>query len=252
MKIYNPTSPMPKLRLLTVAFDARLEAWKIPALRGAIAAKAGLQHDLFHNHDNESGGFHYRYPLIQYKNDRGQPLLFCLDDGVEALHHFFNQPDWSLSLHGETLPVRIARLDVREHTLQACPDRLFTYHLRNWLPLNPDNFGAYQRLPGLVERLFLLQTILRNQLVGLLRDLDGQTPDTEIKAYIKEIKSDAWVSYKGVKVLAFSLIFETNVSLADLMGLGKGCSTGWGVVKRVGKGAVGAPRPTTGERPGKK
>lgn len=234
---------MPKLRFLTVAFDTRLEAWKIPDLRGAIAAEAGPQRALFH--PRESGGDPYRYPLIQYKNDRGQPLLFILDAGVEALRQFFSRPGWTLSLRGETAPVRIARLDVRQHAFQVCPERVFAYHLRNWLPLNPDNFGTYQRLPGLVERRFLLQTILRNQLVGLLRDLDGQTPGAEVKAFIKEIKSDAWVSYKGVKVLAFSLIFESNVSLPDLMGLGKGCSTGWGVVKKVGRQQKRAPETTT-------
>ena len=73
---------MKKLRVMTVAFDTTIEPYEIPAFRGAIAAKVGLEHEWFHNHNNEGlkqvpnhldayvesqQQYHNRYPLIQYK-----------------------------------------------------------------------------------------------------------------------------------------------------------------------------------------
>lgn len=49
-----------KLRILSVAFDTPIEPWELRAFRGAVARKAGWEHELFHNHNNETGGFHYR------------------------------------------------------------------------------------------------------------------------------------------------------------------------------------------------
>lgn len=58
---------MQPLRILSVTFDTHLDPWDLPKFRGAIARKVGLEHEWFHNHDNENGGYHQRYPLIQYK-----------------------------------------------------------------------------------------------------------------------------------------------------------------------------------------
>lgn len=223
---------MTKLRLLSVQFDTPIDPWELPAFRGAVAAKAGIQHDLFHNHDNESGGYHYRLPLIQYKQDRGLPMLVCLNEGIEELHHFFSEPDWTLDLKGRKAPVRIHKLDVKQYTLGAW-DKTFRYHLRDWIALRDENYGAYTRLDGALERLAHLQKTLQNQLVGLLNQLNC-TPEREVQVRIQTVHRERWVSFKGVKVLAFSLEFSANVALPAYIGLGKGASMGWGVVKGLG------------------
>lgn len=218
-----------KLRLLTVAFDASIQGWELPAFRGAVAEKAGYEHDLFHNHNNDTGGYHYRLPLIQYKQDHGRPMLVCLNEGIEEVHHFFSQPDWTLTLRGRPTPIRIHRLDVKQYTLGVW-DKPFRYHIRQWIALNEDNYATFTRLRSLPERIYLLQQILRNQLVGLLHQL-GYDPERPVEVYVQNLKDEKWVSYKKIKVLAFSLEFTCNVALPDYIGIGKGCSTGWGVVK---------------------
>ena len=58
------------LRLLSVTFQSTIEPWELPQFRGAMAHKVGLEHEWFHNHNNEDPDkpkLHYRYPLIQYK-----------------------------------------------------------------------------------------------------------------------------------------------------------------------------------------
>ncbi len=222
-----------KLRLLSVKFDTRIEPWELVQFRGAVAAKAGLEHDMFHNHDNESGGFHYRLPLIQYKQDHGHPMLVSINEGIEELHHFFSQPDWTLSMQGRPVAVRIASLDVKQYSLAVLDsDKCRNYHIRNWLALNEDNYATYTRLTGMVERLFLLEKVLQNQVVAFLRHI-GFAPETPVGVKLLQQKDERWVSFKGVKMLAFSLEFSTNVVIPDYVGLGKGCSVGWGVVKQL-------------------
>jgi len=228
------TKQLPNLRLLTVQFDAPIQAWELPAFRGAVAQKAGLEHDHFHNHDNETGGFHYRLPLVQYKQDHGKPMLVCLNEGIEALHHFFAQPNWTLHLNGRELPVRVHRLDMRQFSLDI-QDRSRRYHLRQWIGLRDDNYGIYTRLDGAVERLYFLQKVLHKQVLSLLEQLDSAPAASDaLTVKIQQVKDERWVSYKKVKMLAFSLEFTANVHLPDYVGLGKGCSEGWGVVKGLG------------------
>lgn len=218
-----------KLRLLSVAFDTSIQGWELPAFRGAVAEKAGYEHDLFHNHNNDTGGYHYRFPLIQYKQDHGRPMLVCLNEGIEELHHFFSQPDWTLNMRGRNTPIRIHRLDVKQYTLSVA-DKPYRYHIRQWIALNEDNYATYIRLSGMLERIALLQQILQNQLVGLLYQL-GYEPERPVVVSIQNLKEERWVDYKRVKMLAYSLEFACNISLPDYIGIGKGCSTGWGVVK---------------------
>jgi hypothetical protein len=220
----------PNVRLLSVAFDTPIEPWELPAFRAAVAHKAGLEHDMYHNHDNENGGFHYRLPLIQYKQDHGRPMLVCLNEGIEELHHFFSQPDWTLNLNGREAPIRIAKLQVKQCQL-GVSDRQYRYHIRHWIGLRDDNYGIYTRLDGALERLYLLERTLQNQVISLLEQLDCQHPERPVSVKIQKIKDERWVSFKKVKVMAFSLEFSANVALPDYVGLGKGVSLGWGVVK---------------------
>ncbi len=220
---------MSKLRVLSVAFDTAIKPWELRAFRSAVARKAGWEHELFHNHNNDTGGYHYRLPLIQYKQEHGCPMLVCLNEGIEELHHFFSQPNWTLEINGRTTPVRIKRLDVKQFDLRL-RDQPSRYHIRNWIALNEDNYATYTRLDGMIERLYFLEKILKNQVVGLLHQL-GYSPEQAVELKLLHKKDERWVSYKGVKVLGFSLEFSCNVALPDYLGIGKGCSSGWGVVK---------------------
>ena len=108
---------MTKLRLLSVQFDTPIDPWELAAFRGAVAAKADYENDLFH--DNENGGFHFSLPRIQYKKDRGLPIFVCLIEGIEELHHFFSEPNWTLNLISLMAPLRIHNLDAQEYNLGA-------------------------------------------------------------------------------------------------------------------------------------
>ena len=227
---------MRQIRILEVAFDTEIQPYQLPLFRGAIAQKAGLEHELFHNHDNENGGFHNRYPLIQYKLDthKGQmrPMLLCLEDGIEEAHHFFSQPDWSVSLNGETHPLRVARLNVNRYTLNTW-QQPFRYRLHKWQAFNPENYQKYRNMNGIVEQYAFLEQLLKNQITSFAQGV-GWTPEQAIDIKITGSAKEEWLQFKHhQKVLVYTLDFQTNVSLPDYIGLGKGASRGLGVVRRV-------------------
>ena len=87
---------MQKVRILTVLFENDISMAEIPYFRGAIIQIAGIENELFHNHNKN--GFRYAYPLIQYKRINKKPMLFCLEDGVHSAHHFFSNQQEGIML----------------------------------------------------------------------------------------------------------------------------------------------------------
>ncbi len=221
------------LRILSVTFDTHLEPWELPQFRGAVAHKVGLEYDWYHNHNNEDSGYHYRYPLIQYKLDRSdnqsRPLLMCLHHGVDEAHHFFSQPDWNLSIHDRDLPMRVAKLDMRQHLLSET-ERPTRYRIHRWKPFNPDNYNDYRQLTGIADQFALLERLLTGHILAFARGVDWQI-ETHFQLKITDMLKRDWVEHKGVKVLAFTIDIETNLSLPQGIGLGKGVSTGFGRVQ---------------------
>ncbi len=223
------------MRLLSISFDTPIQPWQVPAFRGAVARKVGLDHDLFHNHDNRNGldtpEYIHRYPLIQYKQHRGRPMLICLDAGVDALHHLFQQPDLTIEMANTPRALRVAQLDMHEHNFDSAGETC-RYHLRDWLALNEDNYAAYQRCDGLVAQITLLERILQNQLVALCYAF-SHVPTAALEVRIQDLRDRRWADYKDLKMWCFSLEFSTQLQLPNYLGIGKGTSTGWGVVRKL-------------------
>jgi len=230
---YKRKQPMAELRMLSVSFDTHLLPWQLPQFRGAIAEKVGLEHEWFHNHDNENGGFHQRYPLIQYKIDGHQkqlrPMLLCMQAGVEEAHRYFSQPDWTLRIGGQDHTMRIARLNVQQHHLRVT-DKPQTYRIHHWKPFNPENYQHFRNLRGIAEQYTFLESLLTSHILAFATGVGWQL-DERFQIKITELVQREWVDYKGLKVLAFTLDFEGNVGLPGGVGLGKGASMGYGVVR---------------------
>ncbi len=222
------------LRLLSVTFDTQLDPWELPRFRGAVARKVGLEHEWYHNHNAETDGYHQRYPLIQYKLDthKGQqrPMLLCLQQGVEEAHHFFSQPDWSLRIGVHEHPLRIARLHVDQLALEVSPQP-YTYRIHKWKAFNPENYEHWQSLRGIAEQFAFLERLLTAHIIAFAEGVGWQIPERfELK--IVELLKKEWLSYKDLKVLAFTMDFQVNVTLPEFVGLGKGAGVGFGVVRR--------------------
>ena len=248
---------MKKLRLLAVSFDTEIKPWELKQFRGAIAHKVGLEHEWFHNHDNslqssvgseqlavgseqDADGspqvtkYHHRYPLIQYKIDTNgrqmRPMLLCLDDCIEEAHHLFSQSDWSVYIGHKKHDLKIARLHVDKINLNVW-EQPFRYRIHKWRALNAENYKVWQRLDGVVAQTAFLENLLAAHILSFARGV-GWTLDQRFKVTITKLMKEEWVSFKNIKVLAFTLEFKANVSLPNYIGLGKGAGEGFGVVRK--------------------
>jgi len=218
---------MKKIRILHVAFDTEIRGYEVPAFRGAVIKKVGQDNTLFHNHIGESE-FRYKYPVIQYKQINRCPAIVCVDQGVDEIHKFFEQRDWSLEISGRRLDMKISNLQMNQFTLQVW-DKQWTYQISNWMCLNEQNYPKYKAMLSLVERLQFLENLLRANILAFAKGIEW-TVDREIQANIINIQSEHTVAHKGKRVLAFNLSFSSNVFLPNHIGLGKSVSLGFGDV----------------------
>jgi hypothetical protein len=222
---------MKNLRVLRVLFSDPIRSYEVPAIRAAIAQKAGFEHILFHNHlsNNE---LRYAYPLIQYKRHRSFPQVVCLGEGVESVHHFFNQPDWSIEISGRTLQMRIQKMDMDEHYFRLEKTAVYRYKIENWIALNPEAYQQYNALSDTAEQKTFLSKKLIGNLLSMAKGL-GWTVEQLILCEINEVLDTRTTLLKQNKMLCFDAIFDTNILLPNSIGLGKSASFGYGTVQRI-------------------
>jgi hypothetical protein len=223
---------MKKLRYLRVEFDGAIKPYEIPAFRGAVAEKAGLENALFHNHD-KNAGLRYRYPLIQYKTLRQKPALLCIEQGVDEVHKFFENKNWEIAVSGEKLNLSIDKLDLNQFTMQVW-NKTFAYGIRNWIALNQDNYQKYQALTGIAEKIEFLEKKLIGNILAFAKGIEWHV-DKQIELKITDLKDPKPVKVKDQKLMGFNATFHTNVFLPNFIGLGKNVSLGYGVVKKLKK-----------------
>ena len=220
---------MEKLKTLVINFDNPIAIWEIPAFRGAIIEKVGQEDSmLFHNHLGD--GFRYSYPLIQYKRIRGNAAIFCVKEGVEEIGKFFSQCDFQVAIGERIEKLHVADINAEQTIVQVWDD-MFTYYLNNWIPLQEDNYQKYIKLEGIAEKTQFLERILIGNILSFCKGVDI-TIDKEIICKIVQIDAPRVVKFKDIFKLNFEVVFKSNVSLPNYMGLGKGASVGHGMVVR--------------------
>jgi hypothetical protein len=217
-----------KLKTLLVVFENEIKAHEIPAFRGAIIHKVGLENVLFHNH-REDGSVIYQYPFIQYKQLYGKPAIYCIDDGVDEIHKVFTQRDWTIEISDRKINLKIDKLDLKQFNMQVW-DRLFKYRIRHWVALNSENYQKYRELKEDKEKKTLLKSILTGNIISMAKGIEWNIP-REIELNIETIEREQQVKLKGIKVNSFDLIFNCNVFLPDHIGLGKSVTLGYGTVR---------------------
>lgn len=220
-----------RVKVLTVKYDTDIHESEVPLFRGAVIASVGKESDaLFHNHEGD--GFHYSYPLIQYKRVGRRPFLVGLQEGAMALWDYLQNCPQELTLNGHRLlHIHQECVEASEQEFSVTDDMAQTYTLHRWLPLNSSNYVAYSEIGGLVGRVQKLERVLVGNILSMASGL-GVFVDVPIKVEITEIcGSPRVVPYKKVGMMAFDIEFRSNVILPDFIGLGKGNSRGFGMVR---------------------
>lgn len=219
---------MKTIRTLLVSFDNNVPHHNISAFRGAIIEKVGRENLLF-NHHIDNNTLLYRYPLIQYKSIRRKPAILCLGDGVDEIHKLFNKSSWEIDLRGKRTDLVIDNLNLNNFRLNIW-DKSFDYRLYNWFALNEKNYQRYNSLTSEMDRLEMLERILIGNILAFAKGMDWHV-EQEIRVRIREIRNTKQLKYKNTHLMAFDVNFSSNVFLPNFIGLGKGASHGYGVVR---------------------
>ena len=216
------------IRTLTVYTDMEILPQEIPAFRGAVLHALGDQANiLFHNHSGENT-FRYSYPLIQYKRLNRKAAIVCVEEAVDLIGQL-------LTNLSDT--IMIGSREVEWHTNRIQPARLlvqtwdtsFPYHINHWLPLNTHNYNLYKNTEGVVERVALLENILKANLLSMLKGLNIHL-EQELILKITQISDPHLIKNKGVKMMAFNADFNCNLSIPNNLGIGKNASIGYGII----------------------
>ena len=226
IRMEHQQSGMKKIKYLTIRFKNELGFQELRKFRGAVIDKAGREHILFHNH--QDGRFRYSYPLIQYKRMGKQAGLVCLEDGVHEVHAFFQGRPHTLRIGDREFRPEVEELAMKEVNLQVW-DKLFHYHIYNWLALNQDHYREYQRMPDDAERTRFLTSILRGNLLSMAKGLDWFI-EREVKVQLRSVGPVQRTHFKDQTMSAFHVRFSTNIWLPPYLGLGKGAALGYGMV----------------------
>lgn len=219
-----------QVRLLHLDFDLPLRQAQARHWRGAFAKLAGWDNDLLHNHQSAEA-YHYRYPLVQYRARRGRASITAFNEGVEALQAVLSKGELRINWREQALGIKIEDIHLVQHQLACLPEPR-RYRIRHWLALNQENYQRWQQQPGLAQRAALLEQVLVGQLLGFCTAMGYELPE-RLEVSILDLERTLKVSLHGNPMLALDVAFAANLSLPQGLGLGRGVSTGYGVVLAV-------------------
>lgn len=215
-------------RITTITFNADISAREMSGFRGAIM-KMFPDELLYHNH--QSGGFRYRYPLIQYKRLGGRPALVGIDNGAESLEkHWTTGERFTININGVSKELTVASKSTCYFSPAIAEDgKPFQYMIRNWIPLNQDNYHRFKETDDLQEQIGMLNVLLVANILSSLKGM-GHWVEIEIKANISEIIRTKKTRYKGNELICFDVRINSSISLPDHCGIGKASSKGYGTI----------------------
>jgi hypothetical protein len=219
---------MPRIRYLKLRFANALDSHEIPCFRAAIIERTRRRSSLFHNHSEDDACL-YRYPFIQYKRVGGKACIVCLEEATDDIHHLLRERDLTLRIGSRLEPFRIDDVHLNYFNVRTW-GRDFHYRIDNWMALNQDNYRQFIDLREAAERRAMLVRILTGNLLAFAKYLNWSVEE-RIQAQIDEILHYRRAIHKGRQVLVFSALFRCNVSIPPYVGIGKGASLGFGVVR---------------------
>lgn len=213
------------MTILQITLDLPTARHQIRQLRGLVAERAGLQHDLLHNHrDGRKDQYHYRYPLVQYKVVKGRAVVLGLNAGAALLRSLLDTN--TMRLAGD-LPVAGYREEGLALRMTERPRR---YALRQWLALNETNYARWQALDSEEAKRAELERILAAHLLAFAEGVGFTVPRPRgLEVRLAEVDAPRRVRCHDGQLLSFDVTFWANMLLPTDVGIGKSASHGFGV-----------------------
>lgn len=222
---------MNTLRLVTALMETEISPVEMPYLRAAMIRLSG-DNPLFHNHNAD--GFYYVYPLVQYRRINGCAAVIGINQGGEALLRLLQKEGGELSLQLGNRTAKVEAVTIRTEQVQVVCEKesAYTYSISRWLPLNRENYQKYLREEALIERICMLEKILAGNILSFAKGV-GIFFETPVECRILQLESTGLDKYKEVELMSFSAVFQCNVRLPELIGLGKAVSMNHGLINHI-------------------
>lgn len=221
---------MYKLPTIVIQFGNEIEFQAIPFFRGAVIASLEKKDILFHNHEEDK--LRYSYPLIQYKRIHKKAAVMGVGKGIEVITQLLNSKVFNYKIGNELVEMRIESVNAHDNDISLPTDVDCHYRLRNWLPLNSENYKQYQEAESMVERVQILERVLVGNILSFLKGVDIFLEE-RLNLVITNIKEQHPIIYKDVKLIGFDIEFKANIQLPQYIGIGKNASVGCGVLTVV-------------------
>ena len=221
---------MVNTKIFDVVFNNKIKSFEIEAFRGAISKLVGYEHISFHNHLSDSK-VTYAYPLVQYKIKNGKASFSFIANGVEDARTFFLQNNWEIEISGRKIKLEIDTFQLRNGVFDI-GDALKLYRVKQWMPLNQENFKRYVLLKTVDEKINMLEGILIGNILSMGKSLEWHITD-KIQLKIVEVFDEKKVTFKKNSVMTFDVLIQSNVILPNNIGLGKGVSHGFGIIEKT-------------------
>lgn len=217
-------------RQTTLSFpELRLPRSDGHRLRGYFGNVFKEHSPLLHNH-LEDGSYRNGYPLVQYKMVKNVPTIIGLNEGADILLKIFADIS-EIRIADQTLNANAKMLSFDRYEPQVHSNRLFRYRLESpYCAFNQEQYPKWRNATTDTERFAVTQNALVGHLLMLFKGLDIWVEQT-IVAY--PTFQATTVSMKQKRLTAFTGEFMTNAELPDLVGIGKGTSRGFGILRKV-------------------
>lgn len=217
-------SKIKNLRSLLLELSLPIASDEIPNFRGAFVKFAGIEKDFLHNH-NGVKGYHYRYPLVQYRIRNRKAAILALDKGIEDVQKALFENSWELNWKGKSTAFQVD-LEMKEYSLELS-DTYYKYRLYRWVGLNDENYHKWQGTTLLVDKIKILEKALTGHILAFASGVNWQIPG-RFEVELCDLKRSGRCYLHGTRMINFDIVFRTNLLLPPLVGLGNGAAMGFG------------------------
>lgn len=213
------------LQIASLQLGIHLPLDRITQLRKTVSAIAGADDDLLHNHASRERVI-YRYPLVQYKSiSEGAAILGIGDEGCRSLENLIKAEDFTAIFNENG----ITGIEKETLYLQLFEQIAETYSLQNYIALNQNNLADWHNSPSLPARAALLERCIVGHILKFCSAIKWLLPPKSLQVELLDFRSHTTHAFNNT-FLAFDVLFRTNITLPEHIGLGKAVSHGFGLV----------------------
>lgn len=223
---------MKTIKLIHIKFNLHpINANTLPSVeqfRSGIISYLGKNFINLHNHNENK--FIYKYPGIQFKLYNNFYYILAINRSADDLLEQVEKKDFIFSTkyfeikESPTYNLKLQKINIIDKPIQ--------YKVSRWFSLNEKNFEIFNNEPSLINRISMLEKILSANILSFAKGIEW-TIDKPINTSIISINKSEFAQFKNIRVQTFDVIFNTNVILPNLIGLGKSVSKGFGIVTKI-------------------